>query len=111
MKRLILTLTALAAFVGGAFAAPNSQQQLGNLPWKIDQPGTYKAPVGNTTLYWDNTHSGPAVTITADNVTLNLNGCTLNVSGGSYGIFVNRDDYAVNPAGIPSNITIKNGMI
>lgn len=115
VKHILGAAVALAITASGAFAG--TQLPLPPLPATITSPGTYKAPIANTTL----TYSGAshnyqaAITIASDGVVLNLNGCTIVVPDGTAaaGIFVNVDDYNGNPSGpgINSGIAIKNGMV
>ena len=76
MKKLILTLTALTAFVGGAFAAPTV---INSLPATIIASGDY---ILDPNAAAQPVPYGYPIAIYAGNVNLDLNGATINTGAG-----------------------------
>jgi hypothetical protein len=101
MKRLILTLTALAGLAIGASA---QIQMVSQLPTVIDKPGNYLL---DPAAVVDPVYSNVAlIQITGNNVNLDLNGLTIECSGQGLvigGIPYSGQSYTTN------HVSVKNG--
>ena len=97
MKRLILTLTALTAFVGGAFAAP---YVITSLPALITKSGDY---ILDPNAAATPVTSGYPISIFIGNVNLDLNGATINTGAG---MIIGNAWYGGAPV---DHVTVKNG--
>ena len=98
-----LLLTIVAALAGGVFAGPldppappgsTQQTQITSLPFTISASGSY--------ILTGNLSGATGITITADNVTLDLEGFSLTGTGSSSVVAV---------SGSHSNITLRNGSV
>ncbi|HEY6070720.1 MAG TPA: right-handed parallel beta-helix repeat-containing protein, partial [Chthoniobacterales bacterium] len=98
MKTLFLRLLALCICLTSttALMAQDPRTPISSLPYTISMPGSYY-------LTANLTGSGQGITISADNVTLDLNGFAL-IGGGS-------GQAGINVSGAHKNITIRNGTV